>query len=276
MNLTRSFLSRFLAFASVLSFSFSSARAAEIVAHRGASYDAPENTLAAVKLGFEQKADAVEIDIHLTKDGKIAVLHDMDTKRVGGANKKVAEQTLDELRALEVGAWGQWTNKGFSEKIPTLAETLSLVPKGKRLFIEIKCGPEIIPALAQDLALCDEKPEQLVIITFRYDSARAAKQQFPRQKVYLLHSWAKDKATGEFPQLSHLIQKAKDAKLDGLDLNYNFPIDAAAAQQIRDAGLEWHAWTVDDAAKGRELAALGVASITTNRPEWLREQLRSK
>src|SRR5688572_19017129 len=63
----------------------------EIIAHRGASYDAPENTLAAVKLGWEQAKDGVEIDIHLSRDGKIVVIHDSDTKRIAGVDRRVVD-----------------------------------------------------------------------------------------------------------------------------------------------------------------------------------------
>src|SRR3954470_3141821 len=77
----------------------------EIIAHRGASYDAPENTVAAIKLAWEQKADASEFDVFLSKDGKIVVIHDKDTKRVAGVDKTVASQTLAELRQLDAGKW---------------------------------------------------------------------------------------------------------------------------------------------------------------------------
>ncbi|MBC8001501.1 MAG: glycerophosphodiester phosphodiesterase, partial [Opitutaceae bacterium] len=68
-----------------------SSNAMEIIAHRGASFDAPENTLAAMNLAWKQKADAVELDIHLTKDGRVIVIHDFDTKRVGAVTNKVVE-----------------------------------------------------------------------------------------------------------------------------------------------------------------------------------------
>ena len=94
--------------------------AVEIVAHRGASADAPENTLSAFKLGFKQKADAVECDIYLTRDGKIVVMHDKDNARTSGVTNKIATQRFEELRRLEVGQWGKWQGKKFSEKIPAL------------------------------------------------------------------------------------------------------------------------------------------------------------
>src|SRR6478752_5983209 len=119
-------------------------RPVEIVGHRGASYDAPENTVASVKLAWEQKADAAEFDVYRTKDGKIVVIHDKDTKRTaGGVNKVVAESTLAELRALDVGKWKG--EKYAGERIPTLAEVLATVPAGKKVFIEVKPGPEVVP-----------------------------------------------------------------------------------------------------------------------------------
>jgi len=123
--------------------------AVDIIGHRGASHDAPENTLAAFKLGWEQGADAVELDIWLTKDGKIVCLHDADTKRTTGVLKKVAESTLDELRTLDAGTWKDAKWRG--EKLPTLTEALAAIPAGKRLVIEIKAGVEILPELARDL-----------------------------------------------------------------------------------------------------------------------------
>jgi glycerophosphoryl diester phosphodiesterase len=249
--------------------------AAEIVAHRGASANAPENTLASFKLGYQENADADELDIHLTKDGKIVVIHDYDTKRVGGVDKKVVEQTFDEIRAINVGAFGKWAGKGFDEKVPTLDEVLALIPAGKKLLIEIKVHEEILPALAESLKRAAVKPEQTVIITFYVDVAEAAKKNFPDRKVYWLHGYAKDKKTGKLPDLDEVIAKAKKAGVDGVDLEHKFPLDAAAIKRINAAGLECHVWTLDDAVKGRELIKAGVDSITTNRPGELRRELNA-
>ena len=249
--------------------------AAEIVGHRGASADAPENTLASFKLGYQQNADADELDIHLTKDGKIVVIHDYDTKRVGGVDKKVLEQTFDEIRAINVGAFGKWAGKGFVEKVPTLDEVLALIPTGKKLLIEIKVHQEILPALAETLKRATVKPEQTIIITFYLEVAEAAKKMFPDRKVYWLHGYAKDKKTGKFPELDDVIAKAKRAGVDGVDLEHHFPLDAAAIKKIKSAGLECHVWTLDDLAKARELIKAGVDSITTNRPGDLRHELQA-
>lgn len=249
-------------------------QAVDIVAHRGASYDAPENTLSSMKLGYDQKADAGELDIHLTKDGHVVVMHDFDTKRTGGVTNKIAETTLAELRKQDVGKWGKWEGKGFSEKIPQLGEVLALIPDGRRLFIEIKCGPEILPALEKVLKDAGKKPEQTVIIGFGYDTMKAAKEKFPNLEVAWLVSPDKNKKSS--PTVEEMITKAKAAKLDALDLNYGFPIDKAFVDKVHKAGLKLYTWTVDDAAVAKAQVEAGVDGITTNRPEWLREQIAIK
>jgi glycerophosphoryl diester phosphodiesterase len=249
------------------------ASATEIIGHRGASADAPENTVASEKLGYQQGADGGELDIHLTKDGKVVVIHDYDTKRVAGVDRKVVDQTFDEIRKLNAGAWGDWAGKGFDEKIPTLDEILAIVPKGKKIYIEIKVHNEILPALAECLKRAKLSPEQTPIITFYLDVAEAAKKQFPKIKVYWLYDWKEDKQTGKFPDLDELIAQAKRAGLDGLDLNHNFPLDAANIKKIHDAGLEIGVWTLDDPAKATQLAKDGIDGITTNKPGMMREAL---
>ncbi len=247
-----------------------SSYAVEIIGHRGASYDAPENTLAAFRLGYQQRADAVELDTYLTRDGRVAVIHDGDTRRITGISNRVAEAPFADLRRLEAGQWGKWTNKAFSEKIPALEEVVAIIPKGKRLFIEIKCGPEILPQLKAVIKRAGKKPAQTVLIGFNYETMRQAKAELPMLECCWLAGPNKKK---EFPPVDELISKAKAARLDGLDLESGFPIDSAFVAKVHAAGLKLYTWTVDDPAVARKQAAAGVDGITTNRPRWLREQL---
>lgn len=245
--------------------------AVEFIAHRGASHDAPENTLAALRLGFEQGADAGELDLYLTGDGQLAVLHDPTTARVGGDSNEVAVTSLEQLRRLEVGQWGKWKGSRFSEKIPTLDEALALLPNGKRLFIEVKCGPEVLPALEQALERSGKTPRQIVIIGFGYETMKLAKARFPMLKVLWLVG--RDNKTKSYAPVSDLITKAKNAGFDGLNLEQGFPIDREFAAKVREAGLGLYTWTVDDPIVASRLRDAGVDGITTNRPEWLRQQL---
>ncbi|MGI8965420.1 MAG: glycerophosphodiester phosphodiesterase family protein, partial [Limisphaerales bacterium] len=123
---------------------------------------------------------------------------------------------------------------------------------------------------------CGKKPAQLRLITFHYDMARAAKEKFRGHPVYWLADWKKDKQTGEYPKLDELIQKAKAANLDGLDLNFHFPIDKTFVTKIHHADLKLYTWTVDDPEIARQEVEAGVDGITTNRPQYLRQQLSRK
>lgn len=244
--------------------------AVEIVAHRGASFDAPENTVAAVKLAWDQKSDAAEFDVYLTKDGKIVVIHDATTNRTAGDDLKVAASTLDELRKLDVGKWKD--AKFAGEKIPTLEEVLATVPAGKRVFIEVKCGPEIVPELDRVLKAGKLKPEQTAVISFSADVVAATKKARPDLQAYWIVSLA---PKGQKPRnAEELIEKAKDIKADGLDLSATAAIlDKAFGAKVKAAGLKLYVWTVDDVELAKQMIATGVESITTNRPGWLREQL---
>ena len=242
----------------------------EIIAHRGASHDAPENTLAAVQLAWQQAADAVEVDVQLSKDGELMVVHDGNTKRSGGVARKVSAQTLEELSRLDVGRWKgkRWAG----EKIPTLRTVLETVPEGKRLFIEFKCGPEAIPEFKRMAK--DVRP--LVAIGFSAETMRQLKADMPGLEVCWISKLRRHWRTGRpSPPAEQLIATAQKLGVDGLDLDARSPLNAALVDKLKAAGLKVYVWTVDSPAKARQLVAAGVEGITTNRPGWLREKLSS-
>ena len=155
----------------------------EIIAHRGASHDAPENTLAALRLAWEQKADTSEFDIYQTRDGQLAVIHDKDTKRTApGSELPVAKSTLAELQKLDVG---QWKDARFTgERIPTLADMLAATPRGKAVFIEVKCGPEAVPEMLRVLDVAKLPVIRTPIISFNADVIAAVKKARPELPAY--------------------------------------------------------------------------------------------
>jgi glycerophosphoryl diester phosphodiesterase len=242
----------------------------EIVGHRGASFDAPENTVASVKLAWEQKADAAEFDVLLSKDGNIVVIHDANTKRVAGVDRPVVSQTLEELRELDVG---KWKNAKFAgEKIPTLEEVLATVPAGKRVFIEVKCGPEIVPELDRVLKASKLKPEQTAVISFSAEVIAAVKKARPALQGYWVVNLA---PKNQKPRnAEELIAKAREIKADGLDLSATPAIlDKAFGAKVKAAGLNLYVWTVNDPQLAKQMIDAGVESLTTDRPGWLREQI---
>ena len=242
-----------------------------IVAHRGASQDAPENTLSAFRLAWTQGADAIEGDFFLTKDGQVVCTHDEVTGRLnpGKVKLKVAESTLAELQALDVGAWkgGQW--KG--ERMPTLDDVLGTVPMGKQIFIEVKCGVEILPVLKKKLAACQLRPEQITIISFQKAVVAEAKRLLPEIKSLWLVSF---KGNGRIePPPSTVLKTLAELGADGLDCNNHAILTAGFVDQMHASGYETHCWTVDDPQRAKELAAKGMNSITTNRPALIRAAL---
>ncbi len=250
-----------------------------IVAHRGASHDAPENTMAAQRLAWQQGAEAVETDIHFTKDRGVIVIHDATVKRTTGAAGAIAELTLAEARRLDAGTWKAPRFAG--EKLPLLAEQLAEIPAGKRIFVEIKIGPEIVPELKGIFAAARADERNVTVISFNYESLKAVRQQLPRLPTQYLVGYRVPDPKAEpnpkakkQPTLDEVIAQAKAAKLTGLDLQHTWPLTKDDVARIRAAGLELHVWTVDDVAVARRWIELGVDSITTNRPGWLREQLK--
>ena len=250
---------------------YANVAALEIIAHRGASFDAPENTLSAMQLAWQQGADAIELDLWLSRDGKLVVFHDADTKRFEGTPRKVSDLSLAELQKLDVGSWKGAKYSG--EKIPALESILQTIPAGRRAVLEIKCGPEIMPELKRVLQSSGRKAAQLAIITFRYDTLAASKKSFPEIEHFFLHDYKKDASTGRLPELEPLIKRCKEAAVEGLNLNFHWPIDREFVSRVKAAGLKLFVWTVNDAKVAAQLHDAGVDGITTDRPRWLRDQL---
>lgn len=240
----------------------------QLIAHRGASFYAPENTLAAINLAWKMGADAVEVDIHLTGDGRIMVCHDGDTGRTASGNNLVIRDTpSDELRKLDVG---RYQGEEFTgERIPFLEEVIATVPEGKQLFIEIKCKPEVIPPLKELLQKCG-KMDQMVIIGFEYESVKAAKQVMPQVPVYWLTFTPRDKETNEYPAADPaMIDQALAGGLDGVDTHFG-GVTPEFAKSVQDAGLGLYIWTVNDPTEARRLCSLGVDGITSDKPDLLK------
>ena len=244
-----------------------------IVAHRGASHDAPENTLAAFRLAWERGADAIEGDFFLTQDEKIVCIHDEKTKRTSGEEHLVSASTLAELRRLDVGRWKdpRWAG----ERIPTLDEVLATVPDGKKIYIEIKCGPEIVPHLPAALKRSGLKPEQTVVISFNEKVIAETLRQLPGIKAYWLAGFRRNPNTNDYePKIESLLETLDRLRSHGLDVQANRDlVDAEFVKRLRERRLEFHVWTVNDPADARYFQSLGVDSITTDRPAFLRREL---
>ncbi len=234
---------------------------AEIIAHRGASYLAPENTVASSKLAWELGADAVECDIYLSLDNKIIVCHDGNTKRTTGESYLIKETNSDKLRTLDAGSFKN--EKYTGEKIPFLEEIILAVPEGKELVVEIKCGSEVLPPL-KELISKYERNRKFVFICFDFNTITDTKKIFPNNSCYWLCSNAE--------LLGNTISQVPGSGIEGLSLSYGL-IDKNVADKVKEMNLELFTWTVDDPNEAGRLISLGVKGITTNRPGWLNEQI---
>jgi glycerophosphoryl diester phosphodiesterase len=233
----------------------------QIIAHRGASYLAPENSIAASKLAWELGADAVECDIYMSKDGRIMVNHDGTTKRTSGKNYTIKDTHSDTLRILDIGLLKDPKYKG--EKIPFLEEIIQEVPVGKELVVEIKCGSEVLPELKKTVTSFGVN-KRFVFIGFDFQTISDTKKVFPENACYWLCSNA--------DLLKKNLPLVPQAGLEGISLSWNI-ITREVVNEAGKLNLELFSWTVDNPDEAKRLISLGVKGITTNRPGWLNEQI---
>lgn len=245
-----------------------------ITGHRGASHDAPENTLAAFQLAWEQGADAVEGDFYLTADSQIVCIHDADTLRTAGIKKVVAQTTLEELRQLDAGQWKDARFKG--EKIPTFAEVMQCIPEGKKFVIELKTDPVIVPVLEQELKRLQPDLASLLIIAFDADTIAACKKAFPEVKAHWLTSFKRANGVGPWtPRADRIIETVKRTGADGVGMKgERAVVDKPFIQMLASGGVsDFHVWTIDSPVDAEYFQELGASGITTNRPAFIRQSL---
>jgi glycerophosphoryl diester phosphodiesterase len=243
-----------------------------IVAHRGASYYAPENTIPAFLLAWEQHADAIEGDFHLTSDGVIVCIHDSHTGRVADTNMVVKDCTLEELKKLDVGLWKGITWKGTG--IPTIAEVFKIVPEGKKIFVEVKTGTEILPGLYDEIKKSSLLTDQIVIISFNTEVIKAVKTSMPGYKAYWLSGFREDEHGNMHPGADLILATLEYTGADGFSSHHR-GVNTGMIEAVLHAGYEYHVWTVNDGFLARDFKIYGAGSITTDRPGFIRNYLDS-
>ncbi|MGD0785270.1 MAG: glycerophosphodiester phosphodiesterase [Sedimentisphaerales bacterium] len=226
----------------------------EIIAHRGFCIQALENTPAAVLAAWKIGADAVEIDVRLSKDGTVVVIHDANTNgiRVSAADFEQLEKT----------------------GIASLKQILDVAAENKKVFIEIKCKSEIIHALKSEIQRC-AKQRQVVLIGFDFQTMKQAKMNMPDICVCLSVK-AKKSLTGKFkPYGGELIERACDNKFSGFALEYN-SITADFTDMCKKSNLKIFAWTVNDTETAKFLADCRIAGIITDQPDLIRKAVEKE
>ena len=236
-----------------------------IVAHRGFSYAAPENTIASTRLAIESGADGCECDVYRTSDGKIVLMHDDKLKRTTGSDGVITDFDFESLSKLDAGSWKSPEFK--EEKIPTLDEFLALLGGTDcRPVVEIKMeGIEkpVVDAIKKAGLL-----DKTVVIAFSSNVVRKIREMEPKLSVAWLYGKKHEGTALELADL--LTAEAKKCNTNILDLNHEL-ISPELLKTLRNRGFFVWAWTVDEPERMKTLLLWGIDSITTNRPDLLLE-----
>ncbi len=216
----------------------------KIQAHRGASCERPENTLAAFRRAIELGADGIELDVHLLPDGTLAVHHDATLGRCEpGMSGSLYSRTARELSALG---------------IPTFREALEVIaPSGLFLNVEVKAGTGFLTAVGEEtVRLLRESgmEKRCILSSFNHYLLRELKQSFPGFQVGALYS-----AAYGFDMVDYAVRHGFDA----LHADYRLA-DEALVQKAHAAGLAVNVWTVDREADIRRMLLLGVDNLISN------------
>ena len=195
-------------------------------------------------------------------------MHDSTTKRTTGVDLKIKESTCEQLRKLDAGVWKGKEWKG--EKIPLLSEVLQIIPDGKKLFLEVKCGAEIIPFLKKIFAEQNISSDKVVIISFNSNVIAEAKKQMPEFEALWLCS-VNDKNGNLSPAIDEIIATLKKTNADGLDVNAHPLIDKHFANALASNNFSLCVWTVDDPKIAKRFKKLGAKAITTNKPDAIKK-----
>jgi len=238
----------------------------KVFAHRGASGYAPENTLVAIKKAIEMKADGIEIDIQLTKDGKIVVMHDWKVDRTTTGRGYVYELDYDYIKTLDAGQW--FTKDFIGENVPTLEEVLDILPKDMMLNIEIKDTARhhtnIEEKMLDVLKKYPDKFENIIVSSFHHDKIKKLQVLEPKLKLALLTD-------------SEFIEIEKYLSSNGLSSYSYHPeinlISKEDVEKLHDRGMKIFVWTVNKEEDLNYLVKLGVDGVITNYPDIMKELL---
>lgn len=224
-----------------------------VMAHRGLSADAPENTLYAFSDAISVGADFIELDVQQTRDGVLVVMHDSNLKRTTGVNKDIWDVDYADIQNLDAGSW--FDPAYANARIPTLEETLQFVDKRAKLNIEIKPTKHGSDTLEQDVAELITQyqyTDACYVTSFSYGSLKKIKEANPEIRTGYLMSVA----YGQFYSLKYA---------DAFSLNKVF-VTSQVVNAAHQQGKQIFAWTVNSMSEVRSLCNLHVDSIITDDP----------
>lgn len=251
-----------------------------IIAHRGASKHAPENTLAAFKRAIDSGADGIELDVRLAKDGVPIVFHDSSLMRIAGREEKIEQYTSTELGSIDVGSWfNKYAPKRAdpayrNERVPTLAATLEFLKAFKGLiYIELKCKEADTERLAKAVSdvICKSKLlPQVVVKSFKLSAIPHVKELCPSVRTAALFA---PKIRNILRKDKHLLDLAEKVGADEISLHYTLATRKLMKKAAK-RNLRVIIWTADHPRWIRRAIKLGLAAVITNDPARLIERRR--
>lgn len=225
-----------------------------VIAHRGASGACPENTLVAFRRAVAIGAGMIELDVQLTRDGEVVVIHDFSLERTTDGHGPVRQRTLAELRRLDAGAWFGPAFRG--ERIPTLAEVLAAVP----IAINVELKPSGDDGLEARALVAVEAAGALDRVVFSsFDGTSLERLRACSDRATLAVLW-------EYAPIPDAVRRAEGVAARALHLRKEAATPAALALAAA-SGLAVRVWTVNAPAEFNRLAAAGVNGIFTDHPE---------
>jgi glycerophosphoryl diester phosphodiesterase len=240
-----------------------------IIAHRGASAYAPENTLAAFLLAFEHGADGVELDAKLTADGQVVVIHDQTVKRTTGAQGTVCQMTLAQLKVLDAGSF--FSNAFAGEPIPTLEEVFAAV--GQRMLINVELtnytSPgDALPERVADLVVQYGLQDRILFSSFHPLNLVRIRRRLPHTPAAIL--------TEGGPRGRLL--RGWFGRLFAREFIHPYYTDVTAESMAAEhrGGRRVNTWTVDDPTEILRLSKIGIDGIITDDPQLTRRVLEER
>ena len=236
-----------------------------IYAHRGASNAAPENTMASFELAHQMKADGLELDVQLTADGHVVVIHDDEVDRTSNGSGIVEKLNYSDIKKLDFGSWKSNDFKG--EKIPDLTDVCKFI-KDKNMLLNIEIKPTLrsaeIEAKVIDICKSYDIVEQVVVSSFNHYCLRSIKKQFKQIETAILYQSGIINA-GSYA--NHTV------KADGIH-PHQYAIVAECVKSAVKNGMKIRPWTVDDAEIFKRIAGIKyITGVITNKPDVMRKVL---
>lgn len=232
-----------------------------IIAHRGASGYAPENTLAAMKLAVEQNCDGIEMDVQLTKDGHVVVHHDWTVDRTTNGTGAIKDLTLEEIRSLDAGVW--FSDKYRGEKVPTLEEVFIEMPKNLMLNVELKAvslDNRDLEAKVVELLEKYDRMDATIISSFNHLCLKRIREISPKVKIAVLYE----------AHMFNPYQYLEANNFDSYSLHpCHYYTTSELVQELHGKNIKVYTWTVNETSKAELLRAMGVDGIITNYPDML-------